>query len=63
MSYISLQIHHIFLNVYWNIEVSTYSQNGEMLVDVVVVETPVIIPSCHMVKCSAKLVVCGCSSY
>ena len=62
ISYIALQTHHVFWNVYWNIEVSTYPQNGDIIVVVVWVVIPVIKTSPHLVNCSAKIVVSGASS-
>ena len=64
ISYISLQTPHILWNVHCTIHVSTYPQNGDIVlfVDVLVV-TPMIKSSCHIVNCSAKIVVCGASSY
>ena len=61
ISYISLQTHHILWNVYCNIEVSTYPQNGDIVVEVVLV-TPVIKSSSHIVNWSG-IVVFGASSY
>ena len=63
ISYTSLQTHDIFSNVYCNIEVSTYPQNGDIVVVVVLVVTPVIKSSCHIVNCSARAIQCGASSY
>jgi len=44
-------------------EVSTYPQNGDIVVEVELVVTPVIKSSSHRVNCSPKIVVCGASSY
>jgi len=48
---------------YWNVEVSTYPQNGDIVVVDVIVVIPVIKSSSHLVNCSATFVVCRASSY
>jgi len=64
ISYISLQTPHIFWNVHCTIDVSTYPQNGDIVFsEGILVVTPVIISSNHRVEWSARLVVCGSSSY
>ena len=63
LRYISLYTHQSISNVYCNIPVSTYPQNGDIVIVAVVIVTPVIKSSCHTVNCSAKIEVCGASSY
>jgi len=64
ISYISLKAHHIFWKVKWNIKVSTYPQNGDIVVHVAELAViPVIKSPCHTVNCSTKIVICWASSY